>query len=700
MADKTIKFLLVGEDKSASKTLKGVGDEAKNTGGKLDGMKVAAGAALVGAGAAIVDFGAKSVSAFRDAEQSQRQLEDAYKRFPSVADVSIEKLRELNTGIQKKTGADADDLASSQAVMAQYGLTGQQIADLTPLLDDYAVKTGKDLPSAAEDLGKAMLGQGRALKDVGIDFKDTGSVAGNFEQVMGGLRSQVGGFAEGEAGSAEGQLRKLQTEFGDVQEEVGSKLLPVLVELGGVLLGVIDFVQRNSDVLIPLAAVLGTVAAGVMAWNAIQAILNITLAANPIGIVVIAIAALVAAFVTAYNTSETFRTVVDSALNLVKQTGQDVANWFTDTLPTFFSRSAEAIGSAFGKVKDFILEPIRSAVAWINDTFVSGINGFLGTIGVSWVVPTIPGFADGGYTGPGGKHQPAGVVHAGEVVWSQRDVAAWGGPQAVDNMRRNPPRGYADGGIVGDFISGLVGGMPGIPSPWGEVLSVILGKVTGGLVDKIGTFLAELFGAGSANGLPVAGTISSPYGYRINPITGASELHDGVDIAAPAGSPVAAPLAGTVTFAGWNGGYGNQVTLNHGGFTTFYAHMSSILASVGQLLQAGQVLGLVGSTGMSTGPHLHWGSSAGDPMQMLYDRGGWLPSGVNLTRNGTGQPEAVLTAEQWSDISTLASGGAQNRLHPDDLRELANILDRRPVRVEVDGRQLAASVRNHNRSIR
>lgn len=221
--------------------------------------------------------------------------------------------------------------------MAQYGLTGQQIADLTPLLDDYAVKTGKDLPSAAEDLGKAMLGQGRALKDVGIDFKDTGSVAGNFEQVMGGLRSQVGGFAEGEAGSAEGQLRKLQTEFGDVQEEVGSKLLPVLVELGGVLLGVIDFVQRNSDVLIPLAAVLGTVAAGVMAWNAIQAILNITLAANPIGIVVIAIAALVAAFVTAYNTSETFRTVVDSALNLVKQTGQDVASWFTDTLPTFFS---------------------------------------------------------------------------------------------------------------------------------------------------------------------------------------------------------------------------------------------------------------------------------------------------------------------------------------------------------------------------
>ena len=738
MAEKTIKLLLVGEDKSASATLKGVGDEAEETGGKFDGMSVAAGAALVAASAAVIDFGKASVESFRDADKSQRELEDAYRRFPAVADVPIDKLRELNQAIQDKTGADADDIASGQAVMAQYGLTGQQIADLTPLLDDYAVKTGKDLPSAAEDLGKAMLGQGRALKDVGIDFTDTGSVAGNFEQVMGGLRTQVGGFAEGEASSAEGKLRQLETNFGDVQEAVGEKLLPVLIELGDRLLGVIDFIQENTDVLGPLAVAAGVAAAGlalmnvqqaimaaggiisfIKAWAAEQALLNLVMSANPIGLVIIAIAALVAAFVAAYNTSEDFRNIVDGALQWVKNSAQAVADWFSGPfvqffkdagqdigdffmkdVPAFFGKAADAIGSAFSGVKDMIVAPIRSAVQWINDTFVSGINGFLGTIGVSWVVPTIPGFADGGYTGPGGKHQPAGVVHAGEVVFSQEDVAAWGGPQAVDNMRRNPPRGYADGGIVGDFISGLVGGMPGIPSPWGEVLSVILGKVTGGLVDKIGTFLAELFGAGSANGLPVAGTISSPYGYRINPITGASELHDGVDIAAPAGSPVAAPLAGTVTFAGWNGGYGNQVTLNHGGFTTFYAHMSSILASVGQLLQAGQVLGLVGSTGMSTGPHLHWGSSAGDPMQLLYDRGGWLPSGVNLTRNGTGQPEAVLTSGQWSDISTLASGGAQNRLHPDDLRELASILDRRPVRVEVDGRQIAASVRRHDRSIR
>jgi hypothetical protein len=686
VADKTIKFLLVGEDKSASKALKGVGDEAKNTGGKLDGMKVAAGAALVGAGAAIVDFGAKSVSAFRDAEQSQRQLEDAYKRFPSVADVSIEKLRELNTGIQKKTGADADDLASSQAVMAQYGLTGQQIADLTPLLDDYAVKTGKDLPSAAEDLGKSMLGQGRALKDVGIDFKDTGSVAGNFEQVMGGLRSQVGGFAESEAGSAEGQLRKLQTEFGDVQEEVGSKLLPVLVELGGVLLGVIDFVQRNSDVLIPLAAVLGTVAAGVMAWNAIQAILNITLAANPIGIVVIAIAALVAAFVTAYNTSETFRTVVDSALNRVKQTGQDVAKWFTETLPTFFSRSAEAIGSAFGKVKDFILEPIRSAVAWINGTFIGGINGFLTKLSVKWQIDPIPGFAAGGYTGAGGKYQPAGVVHAGEVVWSQEDVAAWGGPASVDAMRR--ARGFADGGIVGN-TSGLDTAFLQALMAW-ATSSGYSGSVTSGY--RSIAEQAALWNASDKTGRTVAAPGSSKHNFGL-----AADVSP-YPTAAQAAMMATFGIYRPMSYEPWHVqllGAGSGVGAEGGGVSALVEGF--VKGLLDKMPGFAPPWGDVAKTVLGKAS----GGIAGKVGEFLgFDNGGILPPGYSMAYNGTGFGEYVRTSSQERDISNRLAGSGTNRMHPDDLRELANILDRRPVRVEVDGRQIAASVRRHDRSIR
>ena len=246
------------------------------------------------------------------------------------------------------------------------------------------------------------------------------------------------------------------------------------------------------------------------------------------------------------------------------------------------------------------------------------------------------------------------------------------------------------------FVDGILAGAPGgLAGAFIQSLRALPALIA----EKISEFFRSLFAGGTAGGLPVAGTISSPYGFRVGPFLGA-ELHDGVDIAAAMGSPVSAPLPGVVTFAGWNGGYGNQVTLDHGGFTTFYAHMSAIMASVGQLIQAGQVLGLVGSTGMSTGPHLHWGSSLGDPMQLLYDDGGWLATGTSLVANDSGRPEPVLTSAQWDNVSTLAARGATNRLHPDDLRELASILDRRPVRVDVDGRQIASSVRNHNRSIR
>ena len=381
----------------------------------------------------------------------------------------------------------------------------------------------------------------------------------------------------------------------------------------------------------------------------------------------------------------------------------------------------DVIGELFGvsNLSAKITAGFRDAIAWINNNFIDGINGVISKVGIDWSIPRIPGFADGGYTGPGGKHQPAGVVHAGEVVWSQRDVAAWGGPGTVDAMRQW--RGYAEGGIVGDIAGGFVSGAAAlldfIRDP-GAALSGfvdgILAGAPGGLAgafiqslralpaliaEKISEFFRSLFAGGTAGGLPVAGTISSPYGFRVGPFLGA-ELHDGVDIAAAMGSPVSAPLPGIVTFAGWNGGYGNQVTLDHGGFTTFYAHMSAIMASVGQLIQAGQVLGLVGSTGMSTGPHLHWGSSLGDPMQLLYDDGGWLSPGASLVANNSGRPEPVLTSGQWDNMSRIAARGATNRLHPDDLRELASILDRRPVRVDVDGRQIASSVRNHNRSIR
>ena len=102
-------------------------------------------------------------------------------------------------------------------------------------------------------------------------------------------------------------------------------------------------------------------------------------------------------------------------------------------------------------------------------------------------------------------------------------------------------------------------------------------------------------------------TINSPYGMRTNPVSGIYKLHAGVDIGASYGTSIYAAAGGTVIQAGENGGYGNCVMVNHGnGYTTLYAHMSSIAVSNGQSVSQGQVLGYVGSTGNSTGPHLHF----------------------------------------------------------------------------------------------
>ena len=101
--------------------------------------------------------------------------------------------------------------------------------------------------------------------------------------------------------------------------------------------------------------------------------------------------------------------------------------------------------------------------------------------------------------------------------------------------------------------------------------------------------------------------ITSPFGWRYHPIYHTQKYHSGVDIGASYGATIVAADGGTIITAGSVSGYGNCVVINHGnGITTLYGHMSSIAVSVGQKVSKGQTIGYVGSTGNSTGPHLHW----------------------------------------------------------------------------------------------
>ena len=117
-------------------------------------------------------------------------------------------------------------------------------------------------------------------------------------------------------------------------------------------------------------------------------------------------------------------------------------------------------------------------------------------------------------------------------------------------------------------------------------------------------------------------SVTSPFGVRTDPILGTAALHSGMDFRAPIGMPAKVTAPGVVVKAGWNGGYGRMVEVDHGnGFATRYGHLSEIDVAVGQKLVAGDVIGKTGSSGRSTGPHLHYevrhNGEAVDPLRFL-----------------------------------------------------------------------------------
>jgi len=141
-----------------------------------------------------------------------------------------------------------------------------------------------------------------------------------------------------------------------------------------------------------------------------------------------------------------------------------------------------------------------------------------------------------------------------------------------------------------------------------ELLKKHIDEAMGSVAD-IRKYLAEerdLYLA-TPEGPPVPGTISSGYGFREHPMFGDTRYHSGVDISVPTGTRVKATADGIVSFSGWTGGSGNTVVIEHGhGFSTAYGHNERNLVRVGQRVKRQDDIALSGSTGHSTGPHVHY----------------------------------------------------------------------------------------------
>lgn len=418
--------------------------------------------------------------------------------------------------------------------------------------------------------------------------------------------------------------------------------------------------------------------------TAAQTELNVAMSLNPIGLVVAALAVLAVGLVVAYKRSDTFREVVDRAFTVTKKAAQGLVAFFRTTWPIIsavvkrvmdfvvgilkgsfdvirgifktglalirgdwsgawdgiklilrgawnvlntilggslerakdiLARAWGSIGNAAGRAWNGIVRIVKSAWSEVKKAVGSPIFFVLDTIindkllgGFNWLadkvnapnipnIPTggIPHYWAGGNTGPGSKYQPAGIVHAGEHVWTQEEMARFpGGHKAMEQMRAALMRGYASGGIV-----------------W-----------------------------------PLPGGVPSTYAG-----------HDGVDLNIPGGDygkPFLAAASGTISYVGWGRGYGDAIFERGNYGELVYGHSSRPLVRTGQRVSAGQVIGLVGSTGHSTGPHLHFGFPGGTYAQALA----FLSGAENIQGIGA----SFTGGSTWDKLSSFAQKALQDPL--------------------------------------
>ena len=214
-------------------------------------------------------------------------------------------------------------------------------------------------------------------------------------------------------------------------------------------------------------------------------------------------------------------------------------------------------------------------------------------------------------TGPGPAVGDDGIVRVrGRLDRALADALAAGGvePAVAASFLRTVAERSRGLDIGADDHFDLVADMAAAGGP--QLVYAALDRVGASDVQLVrveGRWVDAGGGGGERQQRPVGGRVTSSFGVRHHPILGYSRMHQGIDFAAAMGQPVVAAASGTIVGAGWAGGYGRQVRIAHGGgLTSSYSHLSAMAVAAGGHVNAGQVIGYAGSSGLSTGPHVHY----------------------------------------------------------------------------------------------
>ena len=379
---------------------------------------------------------------------------------------------------------------------------------------------------------------------------------------------------------------------------------------------------KNTAILVAQKTASLAVSVASKALAAGQWLVNAALSANPIGLVILALAALGAGLVVAYKKSETFRRIVNAAWAGIKTAASVTWAFLRDKvlvpLGTFFAvtlpRQLDSFKAKFGTVWDSTKAAAAKPINFVIGTvYNNGLRKALNLLpGVNLGEASLVKFRTGGYTGNMGVNDAAGIVHGKEYVLTAEETAAMGGPRGVEAWKAVAARGYKGGGYV-----------------WPTNSKVLSGNYAG---------------------------------------------HSGVDVAVPTGSPLFAVQSGSIAYTGYGRGYGNAIFMNDtNGVPWVYGHGSRVLVSPGQAVSKGQLIGYSGYTGNvrppgPAGAHLHIEAARGGfaaAANRAYTLGLLSGSGVPAGGGKAGSPAAgvlSLVTEFPKHIS-----GVKNKL-----TELAN----------------------------
>lgn len=363
-AEATLKFLLLGEDRSASKVFKKTGDEAEGAKSKFHGYAKAAGVAVAGgllaAGAAAIKFARGAA----EDEAAASKLAHTMQRAAGATKAQVAQTEDWITAQGKAFGVADDDLrpALSKLVVATHDVGKAQ--RLASLAMDVSAGTGKDLGAVSAALAKAQNGNVAGLARLGIATKDADGKTKSLKQITDDLAKTYGGSAAKAAETTEGKQKRLTVALNEAGESIGYKLLPFMLKLTNAATEALGWMQAHERLVKILAIGIGSLAAAVIAintavriWTAVQSALNVVLAANPIGLVVLAIAALVIGIVVAYKRSETFRTIVNGAFSAIAAGARAMWDVIRPVLKAWFNVWATVVGG--------ILEGAAKAFGWV-----------------------------------------------------------------------------------------------------------------------------------------------------------------------------------------------------------------------------------------------------------------------------------------------------------------------------------------------